>query len=74
MVTRVVVDLDRCDSNALCQEAAPRVFRVDADDVLHVLDERPGADLLDDVEVAARACPKLAISLVDEAPGTADRD
>jgi ferredoxin len=74
VVTRVVVDLDRCDSNALCQEAAPRVFQLDDSDVLHVLDERPGTELLDGVEAAARACPKLAITLVDEASGVADRD
>lgn len=60
---RVVVDYDNCDSNGLCMAAAPEVFEVRSDDFLHVLDERPAAHLWADVEAAARACPKLAITL-----------
>jgi ferredoxin len=60
---RVIVDFDRCDSNGLCADLAPEVFRVDDDDLLEVRTDRPGAELWAAVEDAARACPKLAITL-----------
>ena len=34
MSFRVVVDFDRCESNALCMAAAPEVFEVRDDDFL----------------------------------------
>ena len=60
---RVVVDFDRCESNALCMEAAPEVFEVRDDDFLYVLDETPPEDLRAKVEEAARLCPKQAITI-----------
>jgi ferredoxin len=62
---RVIVDRDLCESNALCVAAAPGIFRVDDDDVLHVLDETPGEELRSQVEAAVRSCPKLALAIVD---------
>jgi ferredoxin len=62
---RVVVDFDLCESNALCMAAAPEVFEVRDDDFLYVLMEEPPAELRDKVEAAARACPKVAITIVD---------
>jgi ferredoxin len=62
---RVIVDFDRCDSNGLCADLAPEVFRVDDDDLLDVRTDRPDERLWPAVEAAARACPKLAISLAD---------
>jgi ferredoxin len=62
---RVVVDFDLCESNALCMAAAPEVFEVRDDDFLYVLMEEPPEDLRDKVEAAARACPKVAITIVD---------
>jgi ferredoxin len=46
-------------------EAAPEVFRVDDDDVLHVLQEEPGEELRARVEAAVRACPMMALGLSD---------
>ena len=63
---RVIVDYDKCDSNALCTDVAPTLFRLD-DDVLEVLVERPDGADGELAELAARACPKLAIDLVDNA-------
>ncbi len=60
---RVVVDFDRCQSNALCMAAAPEVFEVRDDGFLYVLDETPGEDLRPKVEEAVRACPTQAISI-----------
>lgn len=45
--------------------AAPDVFRVDDDDVLHVLDESPDEALRPQVEAAVRSCPLTALTLVD---------
>jgi ferredoxin len=66
MAFRVVVDFDRCESNALCMGAAPEVFEVRDDDFLYVLQERPPDELRDRCLEAARLCPKQAISIVDE--------
>lgn len=65
---RVIVDYDQCESNALCMGAAPAVFEVRDDDVLYVLQAEPGEELWDQVRAAARACPKTAITVVDEDP------
>lgn len=63
---RVVVNFDRCESNALCVDAAPQVFVVRDDDLLHVLDEHPPEALRAQVEQAVRVCPKQAISIADD--------
>jgi ferredoxin len=62
---RVTVDWDRCESNALCVEAAPGVFRVGDDDVLDVLQEEPDEELRSQVEAAVRACPMMALAITD---------
>lgn len=62
---RVVVDFDRCESNALCMEAAPEVFEVRDDDFLYILNETPPDELRGKVEEAARLCPKQAITIED---------
>jgi ferredoxin len=62
---RVIVDWERCESNALCMAAAPEVFEVRDDDQLYVIDEEPGEELRSKVEQAVRACPKVAISIID---------
>jgi ferredoxin len=60
---RVVVDFDRCESNAVCMGIAPEVFEVRDDDFLYILDENPPEELRGKVEEAVRACPKAAITL-----------
>lgn len=62
---RVVVDWDRCESNALCMAAAPDVFEVQDDDTLLVLQEAPDESERPRVTAAARVCPKRAITLQD---------
>jgi ferredoxin len=60
---RVVVDFDKCKSNALCMGAAPEVFEVRDDNFLYVLQEEPGEELRAQVEEAVRVCPTQAITL-----------
>jgi ferredoxin len=62
---RVSVDSDSCDSNGLCAEQAPEIFQLDSDDVLQVRAGRLDEASWPAAELAARACPKLAITLTD---------
>jgi ferredoxin len=60
---KVVVDFDKCKSNAVCMAAAPEVFEVRDDNFLYILQEEPGEELRDQVEEAVRTCPTGAITL-----------
>jgi ferredoxin len=60
---KVVVDFDLCESNAVCMDVAPEVFKVDDDDMLHILMENPPESLRKKVEEAVRLCPRQAISI-----------
>ena len=60
---KIVVDFDKCQSNALCMSAAPEVFEVRDDGYLYVLQENPGEELRGNVEEAARLCPTQAITI-----------
>lgn len=60
---KVIVDFDKCQSNALCMEAAPEVFEVRDDGFLYVLAEEPAEELRDKVAAAARVCPTGAITV-----------
>jgi ferredoxin len=63
---KVVVDFDRCESNAVCMGIAPEVFEVREDDFLYVLQEHPSEELRPKIEEAVRLCPKQAISIEDD--------
>ncbi|HSL59303.1 MAG TPA: ferredoxin [Acidimicrobiales bacterium] len=67
MTFRVVVDFDRCESNAVCMAVAPEVFEVRDDDFLYILDETPSEELRPKVEEAVERCPKQAISIEETA-------
>jgi ferredoxin len=60
---KVVVDFDKCESNAVCMGIAPEVFEVRDDDFLYILQEEPDESLRPKIEEAVRMCPKLAISI-----------
>ncbi len=60
---KVIVDFDRCESNAICMGIAPEVFEVRDDDFLYVLQEEPPEALRPKIEEAVRLCPKQAISI-----------
>jgi ferredoxin len=63
---RVVVDRDLCESNGLCVDACPRVFRLDDADRLVILIERPAEALRAQLEQAVRACPRQALGIEDD--------
>jgi len=60
---RVVVDFDRCQSHALCTEAAPEIFEVTADGMLNIKIEQPDEKLRKKLLRAIDVCPTQAISL-----------
>lgn len=60
---KIVVDFDKCNSNAVCQVAAPEVFEVRDDNFLYILQEEPPESLRAKVEAAVRGCPTRAISV-----------
>lgn len=62
---RVVVDFDRCQSNAICMSVCPEVFEVRDDGFLYVLSEHPDESLRIRVDEAARQCPTQAIEVED---------
>lgn len=63
---RVVVDFDRCQSNAVCQGIAPEIFEVRDDGFLYILNENPDESYRAQVEDAVRSCPTQAISLEED--------
>ena len=63
---RVIVDMDLCEGNAVCEHHAPEVFKVNEDDKSQVLIERPGEELRAKVELAVKRCPRAAIKLIED--------
>jgi ferredoxin len=63
---KVVVDFDRCASNAVCMSILPEVFEVRDDGFLYILEESPPETMRDKLEEAVRSCPTQAISISKE--------
>jgi ferredoxin len=64
MPYQISVNRELCESNAECVSLAPAVFELDDEDLCVVLNPEGAKDkrILD----AARACPRDAITLIDE--------
>jgi ferredoxin len=64
---RVVVDVQRCAGFASCMILVPEVFEISREDnVAHVVQDHPAAELRSKLEEAVRACPVGAISLHED--------
>jgi ferredoxin len=63
---KIVVDYDLCEANAVCMDVCPECFRVEDDDSLTILVERPPESLRKKVEEAVRLCPRQALSLKED--------
>ncbi len=61
---KIIVDFDKCKSNAVCMGVAPEVFEVRDDNFLYILQEEPTENLRPKMEEAVRTCPAGAIELV----------
>lgn len=66
MTTRIKVDFDLCESNAMCEALAPDVFELDDDDFLQLNTDEVTDENRQRVEQAVAACPRAAISLVED--------
>jgi ferredoxin len=67
----VQVDRDKCEGFGFCEEAAPEVFQLGDDGILHI--QQPAAMpalLREKVASAVRVCPVAALRLRE--PGPAD--
>jgi ferredoxin len=64
---KIIIDKDKCKGHNNCISIAPNVFEVDEKFKAFVLDPRGDSD--EDILKAAKACPELAIVLVDETSG-----
>lgn len=63
---RVVVDYDRCESNAVCMGILPEIFEVRDDNFLYVLNEEPPEEYRERLMQAVGSCPTQAISIVED--------
>jgi ferredoxin len=63
---KIKVDFDLCESNALCEAMAPDVFELDDDDYLQLKTEETTEANVEDVKRAVAACPRAAITLVED--------
>ena len=63
---KVKVDYDLCESNALCEAFAPDIFQVDDDDNLQLLSDQVTPENEDRIKQAVAACPKAALSIVED--------
>ncbi|EKX68169.1 ferredoxin [Streptomyces ipomoeae] len=63
---KVELEADKCVASGQCVVAAMDVFDQDDDGIAILLEERPGAELLDSVRDAVAVCPAAAIRLVGE--------
>ena len=63
---KVVVDQKLCEGNTRCQQAAPEVFEVRDDDKSHLLIDSPPESMREKVKLAARLCPRQAITVSDD--------
>ena len=62
---KIVIDYDKCESNAVCVGILPEVFEVRDDNYLYILSESPPDDSRAKLEECVRSCPTGAISLED---------
>lgn len=60
---RIEVDRDRCEGLGMCESMAHEFFELDDDDVMHVLDEQPGAEHRSQLSAAVASCPVQALTL-----------
>jgi ferredoxin len=62
---KILVDYDRCEGNAKCVQLAPKVFKTDDRDQLHVLLPEPPEEQRAAVEAAVARCPRQALMIDD---------
>jgi ferredoxin len=64
---KITVDRGKCEGYAKCVQAAPKVFKLDANMIAEVIDNRGDTD--EKILLAAKVCPTKAITLEEEGTG-----
>jgi len=64
---KIAVDRTKCEGYAKCVQAAPKVFKLDAQMIAEVIDAKGETD--EKIMLAARICPTKAITVEEEATG-----
>lgn len=60
---RIVIDMNRCEGNAVCEAMAPELFELGVTDRARILIEEPGEQYRKQLEQAVEGCPMMAISI-----------
>ncbi len=63
---KLIVDRQLCEGNARCAETAPELFEVRDDDKSYVMVESPSGSQKEKARLAARLCPRQAISIIED--------
>jgi ferredoxin len=63
---KIKVDRGRCTGIGMCESISPDYFEVGDDGVLVLLRDQPDESHRAEVEEAIRACPALALSIVED--------
>jgi ferredoxin len=63
---KVITDLGLCQGHAQCEDAAPEVFEVGDDALVHLRTENPPEEVRAKVENAVRWCPVKAIRVMQD--------
>ena len=63
---RIKVDAKLCELHGRCAFVAPELFRIDEDKDTVVYEESVPASLEDKARRATKACPQLAITVIDD--------
>ena len=63
---RIIVDMNRCESNQICVGLAPDVFAMDDDDRLVLLVDHADESRRADIVNAARQCPRQVITVEED--------
>jgi len=63
---RLVIDHDECIGCGQCEQVSPEVFELRDDGLAYVVNEKPGEDLMAEIDEAIEECPTGAIVWEDE--------
>jgi ferredoxin len=63
-ILRIQLDRARCEGHGVCEEAAPRVYRLDDEGVLEILLDPVPEEFEALAESGARLCPVAALRTV----------
>lgn len=62
----IELDRERCEGHGMCEQIAPRIYRLDDEGELEILVDSPLPDhLVGSAEAGARVCPVAALRVID---------